>query len=143
MPGGPGWPGKDFTGDLNSEITFFLDEAKKAAFQVASVIDLETDYAGMFNTTDCSSQKEILLWRMYSAEAKVQNLVLGSLHGNEVTKSGAVIMNGGNTGYTRSLVESFLMVSGKPWYAAGNEYMGDKDLKSVCENRDLRLVTSM
>lgn len=143
VPGGPGWPGKDFTGDLNSEITFFLDEAKKAAFQVASVIDLETDYAGMFNTTDCSSQKEILLWRMYSAEAKVQNLVLGSLHGNEVTKSGAVIMNGGNTGYTRSLVESFLMVSGKPWYAAGNEYMGDKDLKSVCENRDLRLVTSM
>lgn len=143
VPGGPGWPGKDFTGDLNNEIKFFLDEAKKAAFQVASEIDLETDYAGMFNKTDCSSQKEILLWRMYSAEAKVQNLVLGSLHGNEVTKSGAVIMNGGNTGYTRSLVESFLMVSGKPWYAAGNEYMGDKDLKSVCENRDLRLVTSM
>lgn len=147
VPGGPNWPGGTFNGNLDQEIEFFLDEAMKEAKEVAEPVELEQNYAGLFNSVDYSSQNEILLWRMYSADAKVQNNVVGATHGNAITKNSegkdVVRVNGAGTGYTRSLIESFLMQSGKPWYAAGNEYKGDATLDAVVENRDLRLATSM
>ena len=35
VPGGPGWPGKEFSGSLDTDISFFLDECKKAASELA------------------------------------------------------------------------------------------------------------
>lgn len=43
----------------------------------------------MFNQYDLSSNKEVLLWRMYSADAKVNSLVEGNYHSiyNETVKA--------------------------------------------------------
>ena len=45
---------------------------------------------------------------------------------------------GGNTGFTRQYVESFLCRDGKPIYTT-DQYKGDKSLLDVRKNRDLRL----
>lgn len=138
VPGGPGWPGGTFEGNLDTEIAFFLDEAMKAAQPVADAIKLETDYASMFNQSDLSNKSEVLLWRMYSSDAKIMNSVLGTLHA--INDYGVM---GNGTGYTRSLVESFLMDDGKPIYAAGDYYEGDGTLDKVVAKRDRRLVLSI
>ena len=46
---------------------------------------------------------------------------------------------GCNDGFTRAFTESFLMTNGKPIYAAGSGYQGDKTLDAVKNNRDERL----
>ena len=49
----------------------------------------------------------------------------------------------GNNGYTRGLVDNFLMSNGLPIYAAGSGYQGDDYIKSVKVNRDNRLQLFM
>lgn len=148
VPGGPGWPGDaaSFTADLNTEINFFLDEAIKSAKEVGDASSLMPDYAGLYSQTDLSGQRnEVLLWRMYSEDAKVQNQVVGATHGygSIDTENGTYIfVHGDNTGFTRSLVDSYLMTDGLPIYASSN-YQGDKSLVSTMTGRDLRLVTSV
>lgn len=138
VPGGPGWPGSGFSGNLDTEISFFLDEAMKAAKEIADVVPLESDYETMFNQTDLSGKQEVLLWRMYSESAKVQNKVMGGLH--DINAKG---VGGANTGYTRSLVGSYLMDNGLPTYAAADYYQGDKSLEAITAHRDNRLLLSM
>lgn len=148
VPGGPGWPGDaaSFTADLNTEINFFLDEAIKSAKEVGDASSLMPDYAGLYSQTDLSGQRnEVLLWRMYSEDAKVQNQVVGATHGygSVQTENGTYIfVHGDNTGFTRSLVDSYLMADGLPIYASSN-YQGDKSLVSTMAGRDQRLVTSV
>ena len=143
VPGGPGWPGanadylKDFTIDLNSEINFFLSEAKKASQEVADAFPLG-DYSSMFNSVDLSDMKEVLLWRRYDISLKVFHYVVSYLQ--TVNPSG----NGcGNTGFTRTLVESVLMKNGLPIYASGSGYKGDKTLEDVATDRDNRFRESI
>ena len=79
-------------------------------------------------------------------DAKVQNQVMGATHGYgaiEVGDKTYIFSHGDNTGFTRSLVDSYLMTNGLPIYASEGAYQGDKNLKSTMENRDLRLVTSV
>lgn len=148
VPGGPGWPGDaaSFTTDLNTEINFFLDEAIKSAKEVGDASSLMPDYASLYSQTDLSGQRnEVLLWRMYSEDAKVQNQVVGATHGygSIDTENGTYIfVHGDNTGFTRSLVDSYLMADGLPIYASSN-YQGDKSLVSTMAGRDQRLVTSV
>ncbi|MCD8270642.1 MAG: RagB/SusD family nutrient uptake outer membrane protein [Parabacteroides sp.] len=143
VPGGPGWPGANapylngFSIDLNSEVQFFLSEAKAAAEQVADNFPLE-DYSSMFNSIDLSDKKEVLLWRKYDISLKVFHYVVSYLQTVQPGGNGC-----GNTGFTRSLVESFLMTNGLPIYASGSGYQGDKTLADVAADRDNRLRESM
>ena len=143
VPGGPGWPGanasylKDFTIDLNSEINFFLSEAKKASQEVADAFPLG-DYSSMFNSVDLSDMKEVLLWRRYDISLKVFHYVVSYLQTVHPSGNGC-----GNTGFTRTLVESVLMKNGLPIYASGSGYKGDKTLEDVATDRDNRFRESI
>lgn len=143
VPGGPGWPGanasylKDFSIDLNAEVQFFLGEAKKSAQEVADAFPLG-DYSSMFNSVDLSDMKEVLLWRRYDIDLKVFHFVVSYLQTTTPEGNGC-----GNTGFTRSLVESVLMKNGLPIYASGSGYKGDKTLEDVATDRDNRFRESI
>lgn len=137
VPGGPGWPGaemdylKDFTIDIDAEINYFLGEAVKAAEIVAEKHQLYNDYAALFNSVDLSGIDEILLWRQYSTDSdiSVTHRVVDYLQRN----------GSGNTGYTRSMVDSYLMKNGLPIYANGSDYAGDDSYEHIFAGRDPRM----
>ena len=149
VPNGPDWPGahKDYnadyqfpSGDIDSEIAFFLKTAMDEAKIVADKYQLTNNtgvfqssaeaasnpYFDMFGAVDMSQYPEIMLYRAYSNTAGV---------GNSADKFTA----GSNGGYgiTKSMVDAFLMTDGKPIYAS-DDYPGDADLMRVTENRDTR-----
>ncbi|MGI6222287.1 MAG: RagB/SusD family nutrient uptake outer membrane protein [Prevotella sp.] len=153
VPLGQGWPGaeKDYnqgytypSGSIESEVTYFLNQAVSASEVVAekykgqlvtntgtipqSLTDAENPYFNIWGTTDMSSTPEVLLWRQYDKELGVTNDV-------------EVAVEKGNigTGFTRSLVESYLMKDGRPIYSSQYTYC-DTSLHKVRENRDPRLV---
>ena len=136
VPGGQGWPGasmdylKDFQIDIDAEIEFFLKEAISAADIVAKGHRLHPDYAALFNSVNLSGIEEILLWRQYSvnSDATSYHFVVSYLQRN----------GGGNTGYTRSMVESYLMEDGLPIYAS-SRYQGDDTYEHLFEYRDGRM----
>lgn len=138
VPGGPGWPGaqadylQGFHIDLEQEINYFLTEAMKSADEVASTVALYEDYGQMFSMSNLNSVPEVLLYRAYSLEEKIYHYVQLYLQGN----------GGGKTGFSRSLIESFLMENGLPIYADG-DYKGDQTLEDVAYGRDLRLQSSL
>lgn len=137
VPGGNGWPGatrdylSGFTIDIDAEINFFLDQAIAAADIVAGGHPLNANYEALFNSFNLSSMKEVLLWKDYSTETnvKVYHYMTGYIQRN----------GGGNSGYTRSMIESFLMANGLPTYAAQSGYAGDKTYEDVFQGRDPRL----
>lgn len=137
VPGTPEWPGKtkdylkDFTINIDSEINFFLDQAIAAAELVADNRTLSADYPGMFNAFSLAGVNEVLLWKAYSATTtnKVVHHVSNYIQNN----------GGGNSGFTRSMIESFLMKNGLPIYASGSGYAGDRTYAQVFANRDPRL----
>ena len=143
VPGGPGWPGANasylngFSINLDSEVQFFLTEAKNAAEQVADKFPLG-DYSSMFNSVDLSDKPEVILWRKYDIGLKIFHYVVSYLQAVYPGGNGC-----GNTGFTRSLVESYLMKNGLPIYATGSGYKGDKTLTDVATDRDNRLRESM
>lgn len=137
VPGGPGWPGanmdylKDFSIDIDQESRYFLETAKEAAKIVAEKYQLATDYQAMFNSLSLSSVNEVLLWRQYdgSITPSVIHYTVGYLQRN----------GGGNSGYTKSMMDTYLMSDGKPIYAS-SEYKGDKTYEDISYNRDPRLL---
>lgn len=150
VPGGQGWPGaamdynKDFSIDIDAEIEFFLTEAKKAAEQVADNVSLTANtgvvnpidgkpynwnpYFEMFSAVDMDPIDEVLMWRSYDA-----SLSLGHSAGIYLVKGG------GDMGYTRDMVEAFLMKNGLPIYNQNSGYKGDKSLDDFKVDRDDRL----
>lgn len=153
VPGGPGWPGADqdyntgFTIDIDKEVDWFLGQAMDAAGQIADRVTLTgntgkynpTDsylnwnpYFEMFSATDMETIEEILFWRDYSQELGVTH-ALGTY----------LSAGGGNVGYTRSLVDAFLMKNGLPIYATGSGYAGDITIENVKKDRDDRLQLFM
>lgn len=88
------------------------------------------NYASLFNSIDLSGIDEILLWRKYSvnSDATSYHFVVSYLQRN----------GGGNTGYTRSMVNSYLMSDGLPIYASTN-YQGDDTYEHIFTDRDGRM----
>src|SRR5699024_9259911 len=129
VPGGQGWPGANapyltgFSVDLDTEIEYFLNEAKNAAKTVADGFPLYDEYESMFNSESLSGVPEVLLWRQYDTELTpaVNHFVVGYIQRN----------GGGNSGYTRSMIESFLMENGMPIYATNSGYQGDENYEKV------------
>jgi len=150
VPGGPGWPGANadhlsgFSIDIDTEIEFFLNQAvvaSKAVVDEISLTDNTGDYDGlevfdnpyynMFAANDMNGFDEVIFWRSYDVEENVY-------HQNQHYLQ----QNGGNTGYTKGFVESFLMESGLPIYA-DTDYMGDMTVNTVKVLRDDRLKLFM
>ncbi|MGL5318934.1 MAG: RagB/SusD family nutrient uptake outer membrane protein [Bacteroidales bacterium] len=151
VPGGPGWPGakmdylKDFKIDIDSEINYFLDECMKASEEVSKEFTLTEStkltnpgpqtsfnkwnpYFDMFNASNMEDISEVLFWKAYSG---AQNVTHGV--------SNQMLSGGGNSGLSRSLVDSYLMENGLPIYATGSGYHGEDSIETVKADRDIRL----
>lgn len=137
VPGGPGWLGanqaylNDFSIDIDAEVAFFLKEAMESARIVADQVPLYNDYPSMFNSVSLTAVPEVLLWRQYNSNLTptVNHFTVGYIQRN----------GGGNSGFTRSMVESFLMENGLPVYAGQSGYRGDENYEDVFFERDPRL----
>ena len=151
VPGDANWPGKNkewnksFTINQVDEVNFFLDQAIDAAKKVCDAVPLKTKnshvmnpsivglyngwnaYYDMFASPDLSKYPEVLLWRQFNSDINVAHLTSNKLRG------------GAATGWTRGLVESFLMKNGLPIYAASSGYNGDTTIDMVKKDRDERL----
>ena len=89
-------------------------------------IGVENGYWLLFNQTDYSNNKEILLWRKYLDAEGIY------------TWWGHYTASGGGNGLTKRLIDSYLCTDGKP-IAVSLLYQGDDNLKTVVTNRDPRL----
>lgn len=138
VPGGPGWPDKDFSGNLDADIAYFVSECKKAAAEIADLGLLAVNQSGerkmgnpyyaQFCLEDMEGCPEILLWKKYN------NTDFNIYH-----FATSYLPSGGNSGFTRQFVETFLMNNGLPIYASGSGYKGDTSVDNVREGRESRL----
>lgn len=150
VPNGQGWPGAEKNagyqypaGSIEAEARWFFEQSAAAAEIVAEkyknslarnngVVPQsqgeDNPYLDIWGTTDCSGSKEVLLWRQYNKSLGVNNDV-------------EVAVQKGNigTGFTRSMVEGYVMKDGRPIYASAYEY-SDTSVNKVTENRDPRLT---
>ena len=153
VPNGEGWPGKEKdynanyqypTGSLEAEAKYFfqkaVDEAAIVGDAYVGKLDKNTGivpqsltdsnpYFYKFGNTDMTPYPEVLLWKAYNK-------------GKGVTDNIEVAVNRGNTytGFTRSLIDAFLMKDGKPTYAQHDGYVyEDSTTYAVVRNRDPRL----
>ncbi len=103
--------------------SILMQEAKYSIYNTGNP---SKDYSLLFNQSDLSGNPEVIFWRKYK-------LGLSSHNGQRYL---AIIA--GNTGVTRSLVESYLCTDGKP-IAVSPLYQGDHGLQNTVANRDPRL----
>lgn len=152
VPRGKGWPGNpadvsDF--NIDNEIAYFLEEAIKSSKVVgdyivdklaentdapegmnASMVSLNPYYT-MFCDENMEGYEEMLMWKQFKEGLVYNNLQM------ELER------NGGGSGWTRGMVNSFLMRNGLPVYAAGSGYNPEwekEGVNSTLTNRDSRLV---
>lgn len=85
-------------------------------------------YTNLFNQRDYSNNKEIMLWRKFSKEDNLYTHWAG--------------YPGGGRGLTKSMIDSYLCMDGKP-IALSDKYRGDATLKDVVTNRDPRLIQTI
>ena len=142
VPGNDKWPGHstypDFKfagGSIQSEYNYFFDQAIEASQIVASKRTLYDSYIDLFNDTKgtvvaSTSSSEVILARYYLIGVNAHSAT------HYLKRTGA------GSGYTRSLVESFLTTNGLPIYADAT-YKGDKVMYEMLQNRDMRLVKSV
>ena len=151
VPGGNGWPGKDAQGyNADVEINYFLDEAiassKIVGDQMVGNLANNTDaaegmdanmnslnpYYTMFCDENMEGYDEILMWKKFDEALGVTSNLQMELE-----------RNGGGSGWTRGMVNSFLMRNGLPIYASGSGYNKDWEKEGVnatLQDRDSRIV---
>lgn len=150
VPGGAGWPGSDAQGyNADTEIAYFLDEAMSASKylgdKMVDVLAENTDtpegmnesltsinpYYTMFCDENMEGYDEILMWKRFSLSLGVVNNLQMELE-----------RNGGGSGWTRGMVNSFLMRNGLPIYASGSGYDAEWEKEGVNKtlaDRDSRI----
>lgn len=152
VPGGQGWPGdaSALNGfNIDTEINYFLDEAMKSAKivgdQLAGNLVNNTDapegmnaafaslnpYYTMFCDVNMENYSEVLMWRQYDESQNVTHNIQMQLQNN-----------GGGSGWTRGLVNSYLMRNGLPIYATGSGYDPEWEKEGVAatlKDRDSRI----
>lgn len=152
VPGGAGWPGNsaDLDGfNIETEINYFLSEAMASAKIVGDqfvgrlTANTDTDegmdadfkvlnpYYTMFCDENMEGYDEILMWRAYNESQSVTHNIQMQLENN-----------GGGSGWTRGLVNSFLMSNGLPIYASGSGYDSNwekEGIKATLQDRDSRI----
>lgn len=152
VPGGNGWPGSkaDIEGfNIDSEIQFFLDEAMKSSKAVGDAyLDKLTQntatpegmsptlasinpYYTMFCDENMDPYGEVLLWRQYNRDKGIAHNVQQQL-----------ARNAGGTGWTRGLVNAFLMDNGLPIYAPTSGYdpaWETQNIDATLQKRDSRI----
>lgn len=152
VPGGNGWPGNpadiaDF--NIDNEINFFLDEAMKAAKVVGDKLvnnlvkntdtpegmnnKLESlnPYYTMFTDVNMEQYSEVLMWRAFDLSLNITHNIQMQLE-----------RDGGGTGYTRGLVNSYLMRNGLPIYDSASGYDTEwekQGITATLQNRDSRI----
>ncbi len=152
VPGGPGWPGdasllEGF--NIDNEITYFLTEALNSAKPVADatvnnlVENTDTEegmsngstvanpYYCMYCMQDLSPYSEVLLYKYFSTAEGVSTQIQNQFQ-----------TNGEGTGWTRGMVNSYLMRNGLPIYAAGSGYdpaWEDQGVTATLQGRDSRI----
>ena len=153
VPGGKGWPGDNSMLDgfnIDTEISYFLTEAMTSAKAVGDkyVDNLvqNTDaregmtagfteanpYYCMFCAVDPSKYSEVLLYRSYSLTQNLATQIQAQFQ-----------KNAGGSGWTRGMVNSFLMRNGLPIYAEGSGYdpeWENQGIAATLQNRDSRLT---
>ena len=152
VPGGPGWPGDaSLLGsfDIDSEISYFLGEAISSSKPVADAVvnDLveNTDapegqnvayeslnpYYTMFCDQDLNRYSEVLMFKSYLLSEQVRTQIQAQFQ-----------KNAGGSGWTRGMVNSFLMRNGLPIYAANSGYdpaWEDQGVSATLQGRDSRI----
>ncbi|MCH5319815.1 MAG: RagB/SusD family nutrient uptake outer membrane protein [Paramuribaculum sp.] len=152
VPGGPGWPGDQsmLNGfNIDTEINYFFTEAMASAKVVGDLIvnnlvqntgvyvgqnaalQSQNPYYTMFCDNDLSGYSEVLLYRSYDY-----------LQGIYTDCQMQLQRNGGGTGWTRGLVNSFVMRNGLPIYAAGSGYdpeWENQGVEATLQDRDSRI----
>ena len=152
VPGGQGWPGDASALDgfnIDTEINYFLEEAMKSAKvvgdQLVGNLVNNTDaaegmnvsfaslnpYYTMFCDEDMENYSEVLMWREYLESQNVTHNIQMQLQNN-----------GGGSGWTRGLVNSYLMRNGLPIYAAGSGYDPEwekEGITATLKDRDSRI----
>ncbi len=123
--------GTDFAGTGNA--SDYLQQAAIAAEAVmnSGSFSLHNDYESIFNQTDLSSNKEIMLWKQYDY------LTYGKSYGNDSQVSWP-----NRSGYTRFAARSYLCTDGQP-ISVSPLYKGDLLLDSLEVNRDPRLAATI
>lgn len=152
VPGDSQWPGKDKewnkgkSFDQEAEVQYFLKIAMESAKAVAEQIQITTKsngvtnpsegvfnnwnpYYEMFASKDLSRFPEVLLWQEFNTNVSPSKAHLTS---NK-------LKTGSGTGWTRGLVESFLMKNGLPIYDKTAHYKGDTTIDLAKTDRDDRL----
>ncbi len=153
VPGGKGWPGDvSLLGDFNidNEVSYFLGEAMKSAQVVGDkyvnnlVQNTDTPegmtagyteanpYYCMFCAVDPSKYSEVILYRSFSLSQSMATQIQAQFQ-----------KNAGGTGWTRGMVNSYLMRNGLPIYAAGSGYdpaWEDQGVSATIQGRDSRLT---
>lgn len=121
---------------LGDEQKFFT-EAKNAATTIISsnIYSLyttdnpEKDYYNLFIQPDLTGNKESILCMVY-----LQNLLT-----NKISEQTEV---GGEIGFTKDFVESYLCTDGKP-ISVSSLYLGDDSLEMEMRNRDPRMIQTI
>ncbi|MEG2514915.1 MAG: RagB/SusD family nutrient uptake outer membrane protein, partial [Bacteroidaceae bacterium] len=135
-PGNPKWPGNKYfpnfafqAGDITAEANFFFDEAIKASEIIADKRPLHKKYQELFSSLSLAGIPEVILAKNYSS----------TVNGHSVSQRLARTADG--TGFTRSLIDSYLMEDGLPYYKSP-KFESDTSIITVMAHRDSRLVTS-
>jgi hypothetical protein len=112
--------------------TDFLQKAAKVTDSLMQMNTCALDNVGqsygywrLFNQETYAASQEVLFWRAYDPKVISHVWIVASA-------------DGGNTGLTKNLVDSYLCTDGKP-ISLSPAYRGDSTLLSAAANRDPRL----